>query len=132
MDELKQSKETPFMATSISSFDETDSKLQRQNLLVAKLIGDIGVACGITFCIAPCISIIDKSVVQRAAGTHTVLQSCAQSMKEMIRNPRNFVKSPMFLMMWGVYASTYITGEDIIFRDFWFIFLYHLFFLIVL
>ena len=54
---------------------------------------------------------VDKAIVQRAAGTHTILQSCVESLTSIFRNPVGYVKSPMFLMMWGVYASTYTTGK---------------------
>ncbi len=79
--------------------------------LGSKLAGDVVVACGVTFGVAPFMSIIDKAIVQRAAGTHTVLQSSIQSITSIVRNPVSFVKSPMFLMMWSVYAATYTTGK---------------------
>ena len=80
--------------------------------LVAKLAGDVIVACGVTLGITPFMSIIDKSIVQRAAGTHTILQSSVESILSITRHPISYVKSPMFLMMWGVYAATYTTGES--------------------
>ena len=79
--------------------------------LISKLVGDVIVGCGVTFSIAPFISIIDKSIVQRAAGKHTIVQSCMESTSNIVRNPVSFMKSPMFLMMWGVYAATYTTGK---------------------
>ncbi len=89
----------------------SSSVLEPSSELTANLLGDVIVACGVTFGLSPFMSVIDKSIVQRAAGTHTVLQSCTQSVKTMVRNPISFVKSPMFLMMWGVYAATYSTGK---------------------
>ncbi len=86
--------------------------------LVQKLAGDVVVACGITFGIAPVMSVIDKSIVQRAAGTHTVSSSIASSLATMVQNPVAFVKSPAFLMMWGVYAATYTTGRLIYLFEF--------------
>lgn len=79
--------------------------------LGSKLAGDVLVACGVTFGVAPFMSVIDKAIVQRAAGTHTVLQSSIQSITSIVRNPVTFMKSPMFLMMWGVYAATYTTAN---------------------
>lgn len=91
---------------------KSSNVLKTSSELAANLLGDVIVACGVTFGLAPFISVIDKSIVQRAAGTHTVLQSCTESVKTMVRNPISFVKSPMFLMMWGVYAATYSTGKS--------------------
>jgi len=108
------------IATSISIIDENSilyPQITRNGNdflpkeLSTRLAGDIVVACGVTFCVSPFLSMIDKSIVQRAAGTHTVVQSCIESGVSLIRNPYNYVKSPMFLMMWGVYAATYSTGN---------------------
>ena len=78
--------------------------------LTQKLAGDVVVACGVTLGVSPVMSVIDKSIVQRAAGTHTIMSSAASSVASMVQNPTAFVKSPAFLMMWGVYAATYTTG----------------------
>mmetsp|Transcript_31980 Transcript_31980/g.37283 ORF Transcript_31980/g.37283 Transcript_31980/m.37283 type:complete len:317 (+) Transcript_31980:163-1113(+) len=108
------------IATSISIIDENSilyPQITRNGNdflpkeLSTRLAGDIVVACGVTFCVSPFLSMIDKSIVQRAAGTHTVVQSCIESGVSLIRNPYNYVKSPMFLMMWGVYAATYSTAN---------------------
>mmetsp|Transcript_8323 Transcript_8323/g.12328 ORF Transcript_8323/g.12328 Transcript_8323/m.12328 type:complete len:373 (-) Transcript_8323:1213-2331(-) len=84
-----------------------------QVLLGEKLVGDVLVACGITLGVAPFMTVVDKAIVQRAAGTHSVLSSAGQSLQGMLRNPVAYVKSPMFLMMWGVYAATYTTANCI-------------------
>jgi len=75
--------------------------------LRAKLQGDVLVASGITFAFAPFIATIDKAIVQRAAGSHSVVQSSRESLRGMVRHPVAYVKSPAFLMVWGVYAMTY-------------------------
>mmetsp|Transcript_30189 Transcript_30189/g.45738 ORF Transcript_30189/g.45738 Transcript_30189/m.45738 type:complete len:271 (-) Transcript_30189:2089-2901(-) len=79
--------------------------------LSLKITGDVGVAAGVTFAVSPFIVAIDKAVVQKAAGTHTISRSIVQSMTNMVRNPLSFVKSPTFLMMWGVYGATYMTAN---------------------
>ena len=81
--------------------------------LIEQLMGDALVACGVTFGVAPFISVVDKAIVQRAAGSHTVLRSAVETTSGIIRNPISFVKSPMFLMMWGVYAATYTTANSL-------------------
>ena len=79
--------------------------------LSIKLVGDVAVACSITFGIAPILSVIDKAIVQKAAGTHSIVQSSLESVVNIARNPVGFIKSPVFLLMWGVYAATYTTGK---------------------
>ena len=77
------------------------------------LLGDVLVACTVTLGVAPFLTIIDKAIVQRAAGSHTIVQSSIESIHKITRNPVKFVKSPMFLMMWGVYAATYTTANTL-------------------
>jgi hypothetical protein len=72
-----------------------------------KLLGDFLVAIGVTACVSPFLTIIDKAMVQRSANSHTLLQSATESASAMSRHPFAFVKSPTFLWMWMTYASTY-------------------------
>ena len=106
----------PKVAINIPSFQTLSRTLKIDQTvssdLSSKLIGDVLVAFGVTFGMSPFVSIIDKSVVQRAAGTHSILQSGLESMTSILRNPYAYIKSPTFLMMWAVYAATYSTGEQ--------------------
>lgn len=78
-----------------------------------KLAGDVLVAVGVTFGVSPFITVVDKAVIQRAAGSHTMLASAAESLKTIARNPVAYIKSPFFLMMWGVYGATYSTANSL-------------------
>ena len=78
---------------------------------VKQLLGDVVVASIVSFGIAPFVAIVDKSVIQVAAGSHTVKKSCTQSVRSILNSPSTFIRSPAFMMMWGVYAVTYSTGE---------------------
>jgi len=79
--------------------------------LTDKIAGDVLVATGITFGFSPFLAIVDKAVIQLAAGTHTIARSCMETISSIARNPTAFVKSPSFIMMWGVYAATYTTAN---------------------
>jgi len=76
-----------------------------------KLAGDVLSAVATSFCVAPFITVVDKAIVQRAAGSHTISQSALASVINIARHPITYVRSPFFLMMWGVYASTYCTAN---------------------
>jgi hypothetical protein len=78
-----------------------------------KLVGDVLVAAGVTFGASPFITVVDKAIVQRAAGSHTLLSSASDSLKTMARNPVAYIKSPFFLLMWGVYGATYATANSL-------------------
>lgn len=81
--------------------------------LTEKLLGDVVVACGITLGIAPFMTVVDKAIVQRAAGSHTIIHSCMESISNIARHPFSYIRSPMFLMMWGVYAATYTAANSL-------------------
>jgi hypothetical protein len=76
-----------------------------------KLLGDVLVAALVTFGFSPAIAAIDRAIVEKAAGSHTILESIKHTMKSMAREPGTYFKSPMFLFMWGVYAATYSTAN---------------------
>lgn len=107
----------PSIATpKIPSFQQLKPKVSDRlasSNLGEKLAGDVLVAVGVTFCVAPFITVVDKAIVQRAAGSHTMLASAAESLKGMAKNPVAYIKSPFFLMMWGVYAATYATANSL-------------------
>ncbi|CAJ1893794.1 unnamed protein product [Cylindrotheca closterium] len=81
------------------------------NSLKEKLFGDVVIGASVTLAIAPILTIIDKAVVQSASGTHTLARSTLESMQGMLTNPIKTVKSPAFLLVWGVYAGTYSTAN---------------------
>jgi hypothetical protein len=84
-----------------------------QQRLGEKIIGDVVVGTGVTFAVAPSLTVVDKAIVQSAAGTHTLLKSAFESVQGMFLHPIKYVKSPTFLLMWGVYAATYSTANSL-------------------
>jgi hypothetical protein len=89
------------------------SKTAASSRLGDKLLGDVLVGSGVTFCVAPFLTVVDKAIVHSAAGSHTLMQSGIESIKGMVRNPVQYLKSPTFLFMWAVYASTYSTANSL-------------------
>lgn len=76
-----------------------------------KLFGDVLVALGVTFAVSPFLTVVDKAIVQRTAGTHSIVQSSFESIRGIVQNPVRYIRSPMFLWMWGVYGATYSTAN---------------------
>jgi len=79
--------------------------------LGSKLAGDALVAAAVTFFVSPFLTVVDKAIVESAAGTNSILSSSLNSFKSMARNPIEYIKSPTFLLMWGVYSVTYTTAN---------------------
>ena len=67
----------------------------------------------VTLFVAPCMTVIDKAIVESAAGTRTILSSSLSSLKSMSAKPLPYLKSPMFLMMWATYGLTYATANSV-------------------
>lgn len=81
--------------------------------IVERLAGDVAIGAGVTFFVSPFITVIDKALVQKSAGSHTVLGSMMGSVTSMIRNPVGYLKSPTFLWMWCTYSCTYVVANSI-------------------
>ena len=72
------------------------------------VMSDVLAAAGTAFCVAPAISILDQAIVQNAAGAKTLTASVRDSLRNMVTKPATFVRSPAFLLLWGVYGGTYV------------------------
>lgn len=81
--------------------------------LTMKVMGDIAIGTSVTFGVAPFLTVVDKAIVQSTAGSHTLIQSGIESVKGIISQPKNYLKSPTFLLMWGVYAATYSSANSL-------------------
>jgi hypothetical protein len=77
-------------------------------LTVSDVMSDVLAAAATAFCVAPAISILDQAIVQNASGTKTIPASIKDSLTLMIQRPVKFVRSPAFLLLWGVYGGTYM------------------------
>ena len=58
-------------------------------------------------------TVIDKAIVESASGKSSILSSAMSSLKSMTARPVQYVKSPMFLMMWATYGLTYATANSV-------------------
>jgi len=73
-----------------------------------EVISDVLAASATAFCVAPAISILDQAIVQNASGAKTLGESVKDSVRQLIKKPTTFLKSPAFLLLWGVYGGTYV------------------------
>ncbi|GHP01332.1 hypothetical protein PPROV_000008800 [Pycnococcus provasolii] len=79
--------------------------------LAAVCAVDVAAAVTSAAIIAPFITLVDKAVVQSAAGVATLSQALATSAKELITRPHVFVRRPEVALVAGVYASTYAAAN---------------------
>lgn len=79
--------------------------------LSERLLGDVLVGSTVTAIVAPFLSVVDKALVERSAGSATLVGSAVTSIASMARNPVSYLKSPAFGWMWMTYAATYSTAN---------------------
>jgi hypothetical protein len=77
------------------------------------LVGDVLIGTSVTFCVAPFVAMVDQAIVQRSAGTHTIIASVQSTMGQMFRHPAAYFRSTPFLWMWALYAATYSTANSL-------------------
>jgi hypothetical protein len=105
----------PTMATEVERTQNDDGKVDISPASVSlslKLIGDVAVAFAVTFAVSPFLTVVDKAIVETANGTKNILTSARNSVGTMIQNPLQYIKSPTFLLMWGVYSATYSAANS--------------------
>lgn len=98
----------------IESFLTTSRPTSIQDTdLTDKLFGDV--TCGLlsTLFVSPFVSIVDKAIVERTSARKPILKSMLNTTSQIFRDPKAYLKSPLFLMMWFVYGSTYVTANSI-------------------
>lgn len=93
--------------------EEKEETRHLSSVLARRLLGDVVVACGVTLGVAPFLMVVDKAIVERAAGTRTVSRSVLESASDMARRPLIHARSPALVMMWGVYAATYAAANTL-------------------
>jgi len=65
------------------------------------------------FCVAPFVSIIDKSITKNASGASTLFRSINTDILKSLRTPVKFCRGLPFLYIWGLYSATYATANYI-------------------
>ena len=72
-------------------------------------------ACAIlsALTVAPAISIVDKAIVANASGLEPLLPCIMNGIYSFISNPFYFTRQPAFLLILGVYGSTYVVANSV-------------------
>lgn len=95
----------PGCFTTLSLADQVQIKMTIKDTQI------VGVECTSALCasflVAPLISIIDKAIIQNAAAVMPLTTAIKQGVQLLITQPHVFLRSPSFLMIWGVYGGTY-------------------------
>ncbi|CAN0060688.1 unnamed protein product [Ascophyllum nodosum] len=85
----------------------------RESSVYSLYAADVVSGVGASFLVSPSITILDRAITLRASGAMKISDSIREGVKEMILRPHVFHRRPEFLMIWGVYAATYVTANMI-------------------
>ncbi|KAI8818968.1 uncharacterized protein EV422DRAFT_507785 [Fimicolochytrium jonesii] len=77
------------------------------------LAAEASAAFGAAALVAPIITIVDRSIFLNASGTQPLLAGLVSGFKTLFTNPLSLAKQPATLLMFGVYAGTYLTANTI-------------------
>ncbi|OJD12757.1 hypothetical protein AJ78_06697 [Emergomyces pasteurianus Ep9510] len=81
--------------------------------LGSRLAVDAASAAGAASLICPIITIIDKSIIEKAAKGLPIFQSLKSSLISIVKRPHGFFISTPFLLIYTLYGSTYLTANII-------------------
>lgn len=73
--------------------------------------GDILAASGASLCIAPIVTVVDRSIIKNANGSQPLWQGVRTGFVDMLKAPHRFLRGRDFLLVWGVYTGTYIAAN---------------------
>ncbi|EFR05257.1 hypothetical protein MGYG_08268 [Nannizzia gypsea CBS 118893] len=79
--------------------------------LGSRLAVDVVSAATAGALICPMITIIDRSIIEKAAMGISIQSSLASSLKSMITKPHRFLTSTPFLLIYTLYSSTYLSAN---------------------
>ncbi|KAK2739569.1 hypothetical protein FQN57_006531 [Myotisia sp. PD_48] len=90
--------------------DAVGSKWNTQRL-GSRLAVDAASAAVAAVLICPFITIIDRSIIEKAAKGLPIRTSLASSFKSLITRPHHFIVSTPFLLIYTLYSCTYLTAN---------------------
>jgi len=72
---------------------------------------EAGVGVASASLVAPIISIVDKAIIENAAGVASLRQSITDGFVQLVRHPTTFFRGAPFLWIVAVYGCTYAVGN---------------------
>ncbi|DAZ97197.1 TPA: hypothetical protein N0F65_003828 [Lagenidium giganteum] len=103
------------VATHDSSTLMKDAQQQQESaLLLAKRLGvDFAAACAASFAVSPFITIVDRAIIENASGARPLARGLKDLSREFVTNPFQFMRRREFLLIFGLYSSTYVSANAI-------------------
>lgn len=79
---------------------------------VAKRLGiDVAAAMAASLGVSPFITIVDRSIIENANGARPLARGLKELSLSFVRHPLQFVRKREFLLIFGLYTSTYVAAN---------------------
>jgi hypothetical protein len=79
---------------------------------LAKRLGiDLAAAMAASVCVSPFITIVDRSIIENANGARPLARGLRELSASFVRSPLQFVRKKEFLLIFGLYTSTYVAAN---------------------
>lgn len=82
-----------------------------KKLLFSALAADVCAAGTASLCVAPFITIIDRSIIRSANGSMALKEGVTSGLKQLFTRPLSFFAGRDFRIVWGLYGCTYIAAN---------------------
>uniref|UniRef100_A0A1D1XDY4 Putative membrane protein C365.16 n=1 Tax=Anthurium amnicola TaxID=1678845 RepID=A0A1D1XDY4_9ARAE len=86
---------------------------KNRDLFYKKLGIDFIAAASASFCVSPFITIFDRSIIENTSGRNKLGAAIKSGFVNLLTKPHRFIRTPSFLLVFGVYFSTYATANTI-------------------
>lgn len=70
-------------------------------------------AGGAALLVSPFITIVDRSIIENASGIRPLKIGLKELLNQFLRHPIQFMRRKEFLLIYGLYSSTYLTANSI-------------------
>lgn len=80
---------------------------------VSLYAGDVASAGMAALLVSPFITIVDRSIIENASGRQKLQLGLKQYFRDFTAHPMQFMRQKQFLLIYGLYTSTYVTANVI-------------------
>uniref|UniRef100_K3WSU5 Sequence orphan n=1 Tax=Globisporangium ultimum (strain ATCC 200006 / CBS 805.95 / DAOM BR144) TaxID=431595 RepID=K3WSU5_GLOUD len=92
-----------------------DRQQTRESMVVVakNLAIDLAAAAAASFAVSPFITIVDRAIIENASGARPLAVGIKELSKAFVANPFQFVRKREFIIVFGLYTSTYASANAI-------------------
>jgi len=102
------------MPSTLDQQQQQQLQTRESMVIVAKNLAIDGVsAATASFAVSPFITIVDRAIIENASGARPLALGVKQLSRAFLHNPFQFVRKREFMIVFGLYTSTYASANAI-------------------